>query len=80
MEQAEHAALAIAQRKRQRFDQRTFQRQPKRGRVHFVFRQLEFSIAHIFIGEEFYFLEADDLRAHQHVAMGPHGARIGAAP
>ena len=32
-----------------------------------------FPVAHIFVGEEFDFLEADHLRAHQHVAVGARG-------
>ena len=70
VEQAEHAALAIADAKGKRFDQRALQREPERRGVHFVFRQFELAVADIFIGEEFYFLEADHLRAHQHVAVG----------
>ena len=38
--------------------------------MHFVFREFEFSVADVFIGEEFDFLEADHLRADEHVAVG----------
>ena len=37
--------------------------------MHFVLGEFEFSVANIFIGEEFYFLEADNLRAHQDVTV-----------
>ena len=46
------------------------ERDPERGGVHLVFRQLEFSRADIFIGEKFDLLESHHLRAHQHVSMG----------
>ena len=53
----------------QRFEQRALQRDPVRRGVHFVFGEFEFAGADIFVGEEFDFLEADDLRANQHVAV-----------
>ncbi len=43
VQQAEHAALAVADGKGKRFDQRALEREPERRRVHFVFRQFEFS-------------------------------------
>jgi len=44
--------------KRKRFQQRPLQRDPVRGRVHFVFRQLQLSRAHVFMREKLDFLEA----------------------
>ena len=38
--------------------------------MHFVFGEFEFSVADVFVGEEFDFLEADDLGADEDVAMG----------
>ena len=79
VEQAEHAALAVAHGKGKRFHERAFERQPERRRVHFVFGQFELSVADVFVGEKFDFLEADHLRSNQHVAVGARGLRVGAA-
>ena len=76
VKQAEHAVLALAHGKRQRFDERPFEREPERRGVHLVFRQFELARAHIFVGEEFDLLEADDLRADQHVAVAARGDTI----
>jgi hypothetical protein len=61
MEQAEHAALALAHTVGKRFEQRSLQRDPIRRGVHLVFGKLELAVADVFIGEKLYFLEADDL-------------------
>ncbi len=42
--------------------------------MHFVFGKFEFSVAYIFVGEEFYFFEADDLGANENVSVGTAGA------
>ncbi len=39
--------------------------------MHLVFRQLQPSVAYIFVCEEFYLFEADDLRADEYVAVRP---------
>jgi hypothetical protein len=41
--------------------------------MHLVFGELEFSIAYVFVGEEFYFLEADYLGANENVSVGTRG-------
>jgi hypothetical protein len=41
--------------------------------VHFIFWEFELSVAYIFVGEEFYFLEADDLGADKDVSVGTRG-------
>ena len=38
--------------------------------MHFVFGEFEFAVADGFVGEEFDFLEAHDLGADEHVAVG----------
>jgi hypothetical protein len=43
--------------------------------VHFIFWEFELSVAYVFIGEEFYFLEADDLGADENVSVGTRGIR-----
>ena len=47
------------------------ERDAERGCVHFIFRQFKFPGAHVLVREELDFLEAHDLRSHQHVAMHP---------
>ena len=69
MQQPEHAALALAHGVRKRFEQRPLQRDPVGRRVHFVLGKLELAVADIFIGEKFYFLEADNLRTYEYVAV-----------
>ena len=69
MQQAEHSALPFAYGERKRFEQWAFQRNPVSGRVHFVFREFKLPVADIFVREEFDFLEAHDLRAHQDIAV-----------
>src|SRR4029077_3274865 len=58
VKKSEHTALAFAHGEGEGFEQRTFQRDPVRGSVHFVFGEFQLAIANIFVGEEFYFLEA----------------------
>ncbi len=48
------------------------ERQPECRRVHLVLRQFELSRADVLVGEELDLLETHNLRAHQHVAVGPH--------
>ncbi len=64
MEEAEHSRLAFADRVGERFEKPALERDPVRRGVHFVFGELEIAGADIFVGEEFNFLEADDLRAN----------------
>ncbi len=71
VEQPKHATLALVDAVRQRFEQRSFQCDPVRRGVHFVFGELELAVANVLIGEKFYFLEAHDLRADQDVAVRP---------
>ncbi len=75
VEQAKHAALALAHGEGERFKQRAFECDPVRGRVHFVFGEFEFAVADIFVGEEFDFLEADDLGADEDIAMRMGGTK-----
>src|SRR5271163_3179676 len=42
--------------------------------MHLVFWKLQLSSADVFVGEQFYFLEADYLRADQDVAVGMGGS------
>ena len=37
--------------------------------MHFVFGEFEFAVADVFVGEEFDFLEADDLGADKDIAV-----------
>src|SRR6267143_2919682 len=69
VQQAEHSALALAHGEGKRFEKRTLKRDPVGSRVHFVFRKFELSVADIFVGEEFYFLEPHDLRADKNIAV-----------
>src|SRR5882762_5395870 len=70
VQQAKHAALALAYAEWEGFEQRTLQRDPVRRRVHFVFGEFELAVSDIFISEEFDFLEADDLGTDQDVTVG----------
>src|SRR5260370_21076698 len=72
---AKHAALAFAHGEGERFKQRALECDPVAGGVHFVFGEFEFAVADIFVGEEFYFLEADDLGADEYVAVGVGGGK-----
>src|SRR6266550_4475472 len=74
-ERAKHPAWALAHGEGERFKQRAFERDPVRGGVHFVFGELEFAVADIFVGEEFDFLEAHDLGADEDIAVGERGSR-----
>src|ERR1700752_2927719 len=62
-EQPEHTALAFADGEGKGLEERAFEGDPIGGRVHFVFGEFEFAVTDIFVGKEFYFFEADDLRA-----------------
>src|SRR5882762_5334407 len=77
VEKAEHAALALAHGEGERFKQRAFEGDPVRGRVHFVFGEFEFAVADILVGEEFDFLEADDLGADEDIAVGERRGKGG---
>src|SRR5438876_5852692 len=69
MQQAEHSALPFAHGKGKRFKERALERDPISSRVHFVFREFKLAVADIFVREEFDFLEAHGLRAHQGIAV-----------
>ena len=43
--------------------------------MHFVFGEFEFAVPDIFVGEEFDFLEANDLGADEDIAVGMAGSR-----
>ncbi len=63
VQQAEHAALALAHCEGKRFKERAFECYPIGGGVHFVFGEFEFAVADIFVREEFDFLEPNNLGA-----------------
>ena len=73
VEQAENSALAVGKREGKGFQQFAIKCDPEGGGVHFVFGEVEFSVAYVFIGEEFYFLEADDLGTDENVSVGTGG-------
>src|SRR5437763_15647290 len=69
MQQSKHARLLFTDGEGQRRQQRPLQRDPIGRGVHFVFRQFELAVTDGFVGEEFDFLESDDLRSNQNVSM-----------
>ncbi len=70
MEEPEHARLTFTDGVRERLEQRALESDPVGGGVHFVFGEFERTGADVFVGEEFDFLEPDDLGADENVAVG----------
>ena len=62
--------MTLAHGEGKRFEQGALQRDPVRGGVHFVFREFEFPVADIFVGEEFDFLKADHLGTDEDITVG----------
>jgi hypothetical protein len=69
VEKAEHAALALVDAERERFEQRSLESDPIGCSVHFIFGEFELTRTDVFVGEEFDLLEADDLGADEDVAI-----------
>jgi hypothetical protein len=85
VKQTEHSGLAFADGVRKRFQKRAVESQPIGSGVHFVFGEFQSAGTDVFVGEEFYFFEADDLGADENIAVGMRvdgwrlGKRLGGA-